>query len=36
MKISDPEILAAKILIVDDQPANIDLLDQMLREAGYT
>jgi diguanylate cyclase (GGDEF)-like protein/PAS domain S-box-containing protein len=28
-------ILAGKILIVDDQPANVELLDLMLRRAGY-
>ncbi|WP_338848002.1 PAS domain S-box protein [Massilia sp. W12] len=30
------EILNASILIVDDQPANVTLLRQMLRKAGYT
>lgn len=30
------EILSASILIVDDQPANVTLLRQMLRKAGYT
>jgi PAS domain S-box-containing protein len=34
--ISKAEILRASILIVDDQKANVNLLDQMLREAGYT
>ena len=29
-------ILAARILIVDDQEANITLLEELLREAGYT
>jgi diguanylate cyclase (GGDEF)-like protein/PAS domain S-box-containing protein len=29
------KILAAKILIVDDQPANIQLLEMMLQRAGY-
>lgn len=33
--ISDQEILNASILIVDDQDANVQLLDHMLREAGY-
>ena len=33
--ISKPEILNASILIVDDQPANVQLLNEMLREAGY-
>ena len=36
MKIREPEILAARILIVDDQEANIELLDRTLREAGYS
>ncbi|OQW87727.1 MAG: response regulator [Rhodoferax ferrireducens] len=30
------DILAANILIVDDQPANVQLLQQLLSEAGYT
>jgi adenylate cyclase len=30
-----PEILKAKILIVDDLPANVLLLERMLGEAGY-
>jgi len=30
-----PDILNASILIVDDQEANVQLLEQMLREAGY-
>ena len=30
------EILNASILIVDDQEANVTLLEQMLRNAGYT
>jgi PAS domain S-box-containing protein len=30
------EILRARILIVDDQEANVLLLDKMLRNAGYT
>src|SRR4030065_2700246 len=33
--ISPAEILNASILIVDDQEANVQLLEQMLREAGY-
>ena len=33
--ISDDDILNANILIVDDQPANVQLLEQMLREFGY-
>ena len=36
MKLAEPEILNARILIVDDQEANVRLLEQMLREAGYT
>ncbi len=31
-----PEILAAKILIVDDQESNIALLEQLLENEGYT
>lgn len=34
--IREAEILNASILIVDDQEANISLLEQLLREAGYT
>jgi PAS domain S-box-containing protein len=34
--ISNAEILNAKILIVDDLVANVRLLEQMLRGAGYT
>ena len=30
------DILDANILIVDDQPANVQLLEQLLRDAGYT
>ena len=33
--ISEQEILNASILIVDDQEANVQLLEQMLAEAGY-
>jgi CheY-like chemotaxis protein len=36
MMISESEILDASILIVDDQEANILLLEQLLSEAGYT
>jgi PAS domain S-box-containing protein len=36
MRVADSEILGASILIVDDQEANVRLLEQMLREAGYT
>jgi PAS domain S-box-containing protein len=31
-----PDTLAANILIVDDQPANVSLLEQTLQQAGYT
>ena len=34
--ISNTEILNASILIVDDQDANVQLLDRLLGEAGYT
>ncbi|BBP01934.1 response regulator [Sulfuriferula nivalis] len=34
--INTTDILNANILIVDDQQANIDLLEQMLTEAGYS
>jgi len=33
--ISKQDILNANILIVDDQPSNVQLLEQMLHEAGY-
>ncbi|HUW28445.1 MAG TPA: diguanylate cyclase [Sulfuriferula sp.] len=33
--VSSDDILDASILIVDDQKANVQLLEQMLREAGY-
>ena len=36
MNITESEILNANILIVDDQQVNIDLLRQLLDEAGYT
>lgn len=35
MPVSSGEILNAAILIVDDQEANVQLLEQMLRNAGY-
>ena len=35
MMILAADILEASILIVDDQKTNVDLLEQMLREAGY-
>ncbi len=33
--VSASDILNAKILVVDDKPANVQLLQQMLRGAGY-
>lgn len=36
MKLTEIEILNASILIVDDQEPNIALLEQLLREAGYS
>ncbi|SBT04133.1 putative PAS/PAC sensor protein [Candidatus Accumulibacter aalborgensis] len=36
MMVTESEILAASILIVDDQEPNVLLLEQMLSEAGYT
>jgi PAS domain S-box-containing protein len=36
MTLTEPEILNASVLIVDDQAANVSLLEQTLREAGYT
>jgi PAS domain S-box-containing protein len=36
MLITTFEILSAKVLIVDDQQANVCLLEQLLSEAGYT
>jgi PAS domain S-box-containing protein len=36
MPIAPKEILDASILIVDDQESNVLLLEQMLREAGYS
>ena len=36
MMLSAAEILAARILIVDDQEANVQLIEQLLLEAGYT
>ena len=35
MKSPELDILGAHILIVDDQEANVQLLEQMLQEAGY-
>ncbi|MEN6584891.1 MAG: response regulator [Sulfuricella sp.] len=34
--ISEHEILNASVLVVDDQPANVQLLGEVLRDAGYT
>ena len=34
--IAEHEFLNASILIVDDQPANVQLLERLLHEAGYT
>ena len=36
MKLIESEILNASILIVDDQEPNVSLLEQLLRDAGYT
>jgi PAS domain S-box-containing protein len=36
LKIAPSEILGAGILLVDDKEANIDLLKQLLNNAGYT
>lgn len=36
MKLSEQDILGARILIVDDQKANVRLLERLLGEAGYT
>ena len=33
--ISSADMLKARILIVDDQKANVSLLEQMLHDAGY-
>jgi len=35
MKLTEADILDAKILIVDDQESNVALLEQMLLDAGY-
>ena len=34
--VNQSEIFNASILIVDDQPANVELLERLLGEAGYT
>ena len=36
MKFVETSILKASILIVDDQESNVSLLEQVLRDAGYT
>ena len=36
MTVTETDILAARILIVDDQASNVALLEQMLQEVGYT
>ena len=36
MIVAAPDILRARILIVDDQKSNVSLLEQLLGEAGYT
>lgn len=36
MTLAESEILDASVLIVDDQEANVSLLEQALREVGYT
>jgi PAS domain S-box-containing protein len=36
MTMGAPDILNARILIVDDQKSNVSLLEQLLGEAGYT
>ena len=36
MRLPNSDILAARILIVDDQVANVRLLERLLGEAGYT
>jgi len=36
MMLTESEIFNANILIVDDQECNVSLLDQLLRETGYT
>ena len=34
--LNPPDVRNARILIVDDEPANVQLLERMLSEAGYT
>ena len=33
--LNPPDVLSARILIVDDEPANVQLLERVLAEAGY-
>jgi CheY-like chemotaxis protein len=34
--LNTPDVRQARILVVDDEPANVQLLERMLAEAGYT
>jgi PAS domain S-box-containing protein len=36
MTLTEPDILSAKILIADDQDANVELLKEILAQVGYT
>src|ERR1700730_15675077 len=36
MNVSESDILNSRILIFDDQAANVSLLEQVLADAGYT
>jgi PAS domain S-box-containing protein len=36
MNLTQSEVLSASILVVDDQEANVQLLEQLLADAGYT
>ena len=36
MSTIESDILQARILVVDDQLANVQLLEQLLSQAGYT
>jgi PAS domain S-box-containing protein len=36
MTISETDIRNSRILVVDDQPVNVELLEQMLKHEGYT
>lgn len=36
MMLTQADIFKARILIVDDQPANVMLLEQLLAVTGYT